>query len=96
MSWLHKVNDPFIAVFVHAVCGERKYEMGIRQEIQSIIAELQQEIHGHNPLEPKVSVEILPEGAKRCRRCKVVAYYGKSHQKADWKVHKKICVPKEQ
>lgn len=31
------------------------------------------------------------EGAKVCQRCKVSAYCGKEHQKADWKAHKKIC-----
>ncbi|KAH6962123.1 hypothetical protein BKA56DRAFT_598363 [Ilyonectria sp. MPI-CAGE-AT-0026] len=35
------------------------------------------------------------EGIKRYSRCKVVGYYGKEHQKADWKVHKKICIYKD-
>ncbi|KAH7176003.1 hypothetical protein EDB81DRAFT_30866 [Dactylonectria macrodidyma] len=33
-------------------------------------------------------------GVKRCGRCKAVGYCGKEHQKADWKVHKKICIHK--
>ncbi|KAM4063285.1 MYND finger domain-containing protein [Hirsutella rhossiliensis] len=32
---------------------------------------------------------------KRCERCYAVAYCGREHQKADWKVHKKACVPRE-
>jgi hypothetical protein len=34
-------------------------------------------------------------GAKCCSRCQAVAYCGKEHQKADWKAHKKACVPRE-
>ena len=32
---------------------------------------------------------------KRCERCKVAAYFGEEHQKADWKTHKKRYVSKE-
>jgi hypothetical protein len=35
-------------------------------------------------------------GIKRCGRCKAVGYCGKEHQKVDWKVHKKICIHKDE
>lgn len=47
---------------------------------------------------PRNMMEILPckvcantkMKRKRCARCKVVAYCGKEHRKADWKVHERV------
>ena len=101
MSWLHIVDDPFVAVFVHGICNQGQCEIKMRQEIQDIMAEVQQESYSQGSLQPKASGEILrckicgkTEDTKRCGRCKVVAYCGRSHQKADWIVHRKICVAK--
>lgn len=44
---------------------------------------------------PCVGKDADTAGIKRCGRCKVVGYYGKGHQKADWKVHKKIFIHKD-
>jgi len=102
MSWLHIVEDPFVTVLVHGICNQGQCEIKMRQEIQDIMAEIQRQGHSQRPLQPKTSVEILrckicgkSEDTKRCGRCRVVAYCGRSHQKADWTVHRKICIPKD-
>ena len=101
MSWLHIVDEPFINVFVNPVCDKSECEIRTRQQIQDMIAEVTAEVQGAEELAGRLrnTVEILPckvcgetEKAKRCARCKVVAYCGKEHQKADWKVHKRVCV----
>jgi len=102
MSWLHIVDKPFVSVYVHPVCNKNECEIRVRQQIQNMITEIIEEtrIPGVKRIagEPENSVEILPckvcgetEKTMRCARCKVVAYCGKEHQKADWKVHKRIC-----
>lgn len=100
MSFLHHVDEPFVSVFVHPICEKEKCETHTRQEIQNIMAEVVQESHTNCSWGPE---EILyckicgrREGLKRCGRCKVVAYCGRDHQKADWKLHRKACAPKEQ
>jgi len=106
MSWLHVVNNPFVNVFVNPVCNKNECEIRERQEIQNMIEEVTEDVRDEvaergaggpeNPLEILVcKVCGETEKAKRCARCKVVAYCGKEHQKADWKVHKKICVSSE-
>ena len=101
MSWLHKINDPFVAVWVNPVCGKGECEIRIRQEVQDMMSEFVQEAPGRRVSEARTSLEVIPckvcgktEAIKRCGRCRVVGYCGKEHQKADWEVHKKICVPK--
>jgi len=101
MSWLHKVDDPFVAVWVNPVCGKGKCEIQIRQEVQDMMSELVGEGSGRGGSEPRASVEVIrckvcgkTDAIKRCGRCRVVGYCGKEHQKADWEGHKKICVAK--
>jgi hypothetical protein len=100
MSWLHVVDDPFVSIWVDPVCAKGECEIETRQQIQSMMAAIVGE--GENPgaSEPSTSVEIIPckvcgktEATKKCAQCKVLAYCGKVHQKADWKDHKKICGP---
>jgi len=57
--------------------------------------------HGGASSKTIASVEILPckvcgktESTRRCAQCKAVSYCGTEHQKADWKVHKNICISK--
>lgn len=98
MSLLQNQDEPFIPVFVHSICDKKGCEIQTRQNIQTIMAEVGQGITSKGSWG---SEEILycticgrTEGAKRCGRCKVVAYCGREHQKLDWKLHKEICVPK--
>jgi hypothetical protein len=101
MSWLHKVDDPFVAVWVNPMCGKGKCEIQIRQEVQGMMSELMGGGAGRSGSEPRASLEVIPckvcgktDAIKRCGRCMVVGYCGKEHQKADWEAHKKICVAK--
>ena len=101
MSWLHKADDPFVAVWVDPVCGKEKCEIQTRQEVQEVMSELVGEGGGRRGSEPRASPEIIPckvcgktDAIKKCGRCMVVGYCGKEHQKSDWKAHKKNCVAK--
>ena len=102
MSWLHIVDEPFVNVLVDPVCDKSMCEMRTRQEIQDMMAQVMKESPGADKgtEESRNMTEILPckvcgktEKTMRCARCKVVAYCGKEHQKADWKVHKRACEP---
>lgn len=39
MSWLHIVENPFVCVWVNAVCGKDECEMQTRQEIQAVMGD---------------------------------------------------------
>jgi MYND finger len=102
MSWLQNVGDPFVAIWVNPVCGKDKCQTQVRQQVQEIMAEVVAEGQGRRAPGPSTSVEILAcricwktEGTMRCGRCKVAAYCGREHQRADWKAHKKSCMPKD-
>jgi len=94
MSWLHIVDEPFVNVWVNPVCNKSECEMRTRQQIQDMMMLITEEGAGGSGN----VAEILPckvcggtEKTMKCAQCKVVAYCGKEHQKADWKVHKRTC-----
>jgi hypothetical protein len=102
MSWLWNIEDPFVCIWVNPVCGKGRCETQIRQQVQEIMGEVIAEGQGRRASGPSRSVEIMAcricgktEGTMRCGRCKVAAYCGKEHQRADWTVHKKGCVSKD-
>ncbi|KAI9745918.1 MAG: hypothetical protein M1818_000599 [Claussenomyces sp. TS43310] len=101
MSWLHLVDDPFVNVWVNPVCRKPECEGRTRQKIQDMMELMMGE--GQGPVSAgagaaRNTVEILPcrvcrktEATKKCAQCMLVAYCGREHQKADWKVHKRLC-----
>jgi hypothetical protein len=103
MSMLQVVEDPFINVWVNSVCNKPMCEFKVRQDIQDTMALIDSDpqaaarsasIEGAaDHLREVVSCNICGKSDKtlKCGQCKVVAYCGKEHQKADWKVHKRIC-----
>jgi hypothetical protein len=102
MSWLHIVEDLFVGIWVNPVCGKDECEILMRQQVQEIMAEVVAESQGRRVSGPSTSVKIMAcricgktEGAMRCGRCKVAACCGREHQRADWKMHKASCVPKD-
>jgi len=86
-------------VLVHSERDKSEREMRTRQQTQDMIAEVTTEVQGAEEHAGNLrnTVEFPPckvcgkTEAKRCMGCKVVAYCGKKHQKADWKVHKGVC-----
>ncbi|KAH7110451.1 hypothetical protein EDB81DRAFT_927018 [Dactylonectria macrodidyma] len=102
MSWVHIVEDPFVAIWANPVCGKGQCEIQIRKQVEDMMSVVVREGQGRGASESSASMEIMSckicgktEATNRCGRCKVVAYCGKEHQKADWKVHRKICVSKD-
>jgi MYND finger len=103
MSWMHIIQDPFVNVWVNPICGNAMCEFKVRQEIQDMMAVIASDSRvAANSTRmdgvPENIKEILPckvcgkpDKTLRCGQCKVVAYCGKEHQKADWKIHKRIC-----
>jgi MYND finger protein len=101
ISYLHRLNDPFVNVLLNPVCNKTECEMRTQQEIQDLMTDVTAEIRreeeakGIRSVDPR---EVIPckicgkTKTMKCGRCKVVAYCGKDHQKADWATHKKICV----
>ena|SRR6266566_3733027 len=101
MSWLHKVDDPFVAIWANPVYRKGGCEIQIRQEIQDIISELVRETPNVKNSKDWTSFEVIfckvygkTEAIIKYGRYRVVRYCGKKHQKADWGVHKKIYIPK--
>lgn len=99
MSWLHDIIDPFVNVWVTAVCGSAGCEAELRQAMQNTVEMIQRDapVAAGGPGQAGV-MELVPcavcgrvDGTKKCSRCKVVAYCGTEHQRADWPLHKHVC-----
>lgn len=96
MSWLNGgEGEPLIGVWVTPFCGKGRCETRLRQEVQEEMDENFQDNSGP----AGQCIEIMAcqvcgrtEGIKRCGRCKAIGYCGTDHQKADWKVHKMMCI----
>lgn len=102
MSWLHDILDPFVNVWVTAMCGNATCEAELREAMQNTMEMIQRDAPvadgGPGPAE---DVEMDPcvvcgkaGGTKRCSRCKTVAYCGKEHQRMGWTLHKWACAPR--
>lgn len=102
MSMLHGA-PPRVVVWVTALCGGEQCETEAMQETQLLMQEMRQDKDiGYGTTGSSVCVEVkickvcgTTVGVKRCNGCHAVAYCGKEHQKEDWKVHKRACVPRE-
>ena len=102
ITWLHLEDDPSVSVWVHGVCNKGKCEIKMRQQTMDVMAKVARDNDPESALEPRALVEIMScivckkvEGTMKCGRCKAVAYCGKEHQKADWKIHKQTCLEKQ-
>lgn len=96
MSWLNKTGDPFIRVYVCAVCeGGGGCEMELRQELGDIMAEMRRTPNKEPSTQCRevVMCKVCGEtaGVKKCGGCRTVGYCSRDHQKGDWKVHKRAC-----
>jgi len=98
MSWLHAVEDPFVIVWVSAVCAEEKCEERVRMDIQDTMALMSSQGDALKMAPKERVTEVLPckvcgkaVDTLKCKQCMEVAYCGKEHQREDWKVHKRIC-----
>ena len=95
MSWLQRVDDPFVGVWVSAFSGNGDCELELRLEIGQIMSEVSSEMQegtanpGSDVLICRVCGEAV--GVKRCGRCLAVGYCSREHQKRDWKAHKTDC-----
>lgn len=95
MSWLQRVDDPFVGVWVSAFCGNGDCELELRLEIGEIMSQVSSEMQegtanpGSDVLICRVCGEAV--GVKRCGRCLAVGYCSREHQKRDWTAHKTDC-----
>jgi len=93
------MQDPFVNVWVSAVCAQEICEGKVRMDIQDTMALMSSQGGGvEEEGEVESIMEVLPckvcgkaVDTSKCKQCMVVAYCGKEHQREDWKDHKKIC-----
>lgn len=104
MSWLHIVEDPFINVWVNPVCAKSECEMQVQGQIQDMMTMLGNS-ESDEPPSREGGSQIVHEidicricgktdDTKRCAKCGGVSYCSRTHQRADWKAHTKVCVTK--
>ncbi|EFQ85513.1 hypothetical protein CFE70_007784 [Pyrenophora teres f. teres 0-1] len=78
--------EPFIIVGIVPTCGSQQCKEGA-YEMNKMF---QQEQSMHDAVNAcKICGKY--EGARKCVRCKTVAYCGEEHQRQDWPSHKREC-----
>lgn len=94
ISIIQDVDPPFLSVWVHSLCDKAECEARTKKDMDSIMGKLRRHLLDEMRSEVKAcKVCGKSVGMKRCARCKAVAYCGTEHQRVDWKIHKKFCVP---
>jgi hypothetical protein len=104
LSYMH-LNPPFVAD-VHPIptCGRPECVIKAKKEAKSVMRQVSSNLDtlpdGSRLYDKKLRVcakcqKGEPDGIQmsKCSRCKVVYYCNRECQVADWKVHKKKCVP---
>jgi hypothetical protein len=94
ISIVQDIDHPFLSVWVHSLCDKAECEERTKNDMDSIMGRLKRQLSDEMHSEAKAcKVCGKSVGMKRCARCKTVAYCGTEHQRVDWKIHKKFCVP---
>jgi hypothetical protein len=84
-------------VSVHSLYDKAQCEAQIKEDMDSIMGKLKEQFPDEICSETKAGKVCGKSVAiKRCARCKTVAYCGIEHQRKDWKIHKRFCVPADQ
>lgn len=65
MSWLHKPDDPYVALWVSAICKNRDCELQIRRRVQDEIETIEPDDAGS--ISPRMSVENIEELCRELR-----------------------------
>lgn len=104
MSWLHDILDPFVNVWVTAVCESAVCEGELREAMRNTMEMIRRDalVANGGPgaaevVEMDMDQCVVCErtgGTKRCSRCNTVAYCGTEHQRMDWPLHKWACSPR--
>jgi hypothetical protein len=96
ISIIQDTGHPFLSVWVHSLCGKSECETQTKNGMDRNVDRLRRQLLDEMRSEAKnCSACGQSEGIKRCTRCKAVVYCGIRHQRADWKIHKMFCVPKD-
>jgi hypothetical protein len=94
---IQNIDGPFLSVWVHSLCDKADCEAQIKEDMDSIMGKLREQLSDEMCSETKAyKVGGKSVAIRRCARCKTVAYCGNEHQRKDWKIHKRFCVPANQ
>ena len=91
---IQDVDDLCLSVWVNSLCDKAECEAQTKKDMDNIMGKLREQLSDEMCSETKAcKVCGKSVGMKRCARCKAVAYCGTEHQRQDWKIHKRFCVP---